>query len=78
MTTTTEDRSREGQRVRNRGLLTFAVALGAVMQVLDTSMISVALPHLMGSLSVHLINSNRSQVITFRAGLQTLTINHCN
>jgi DHA2 family multidrug resistance protein len=37
--------------VKNRGLLTFAVALGAVMQVLDTSMISVALPHLMGSLS---------------------------
>ena len=33
---------------------------------------------LIGSLSVHLINSNRSQVITFREGLQTLTINLCN
>lgn len=63
MTAATVDRSREGQRVRNRGLLTFAVALGAVMQVLDTSMISVALPHLMGSLSA--TQDQVSWVLTF-------------
>ena len=49
--------------VKNRGLLTFAVALGAVMQVLDTSMISVALPHLMGSLSA--TQDQVSWVLTF-------------
>jgi DHA2 family multidrug resistance protein len=38
-------------QVRHRGLLTFAITLGPLMQVLDSSIMSVALRHMQGTLS---------------------------
>lgn len=47
----------------NRVLILIACSLGALMQVLDTSMVSVALPHMMGSLSA--TQDQISWVLTF-------------
>lgn len=41
----------DGEVVLNRGLITVAVMLATVMQVLDTTIANVALPHMQGSLS---------------------------
>ncbi len=37
--------------VRHRGLITLAIMLATIMQVLDTTIANVALPHMQGSLS---------------------------
>ena len=39
------------KEVRFRGLITFAIMLATIMQVLDTTIANVALPHMQGSLS---------------------------
>ncbi len=39
------------KEIRFRGLITFAIMLATIMQVLDTTIANVALPHMQGSLS---------------------------
>ncbi|MGH7088071.1 MAG: DHA2 family efflux MFS transporter permease subunit, partial [Stellaceae bacterium] len=45
------ERRPEPDKVENRGLITVAVMLATIMQVLDTTIANMALPYMMGSLS---------------------------